>query len=182
MGQERINRSSVSETWLSFGVVGRAHGIKGWLHIHSSAEEPADILQYDTWRLTWPHGQVQEVTVEQGRAQGPQRVAAKFKGCDDRDAAKLFTGAQISIPRAELPELEEDDDFYLADLVGMEVVTKSGKALGHVERFFTNGAHDIVVLKTSEGKEALYPFVMDDTVEAILPDHRQIRMDWPDDH
>ena len=185
MGQDLSNDSSVKDSWLSFGVVGRAYGIKGWVHIHSTSEVPADILAYDNWRLTWPNGQVRHLAIEAKKAQGADRVVVKFKDCNDRDAARLLTGAEIGIERAQMPSLEEDEDYYLADLVGWNVVALSGKALGTVVRFFSNGAHDIVVLKTSEDKDAkqvMLPFVVDDTVTAILPDHRQIQMDWPDEH
>ncbi|MAZ43879.1 MAG: 16S rRNA processing protein RimM [Legionellales bacterium] len=166
--------------WLPFGVIGRAYGIKGWVHVHSSAVDPLDILSYKEWQLRWPTGDTQVVTIAAGRAHGSDGVVVHLKGCDDRDAARLLTGAEIWIAREALPQLDEDD-FYLSDLVGFEVVYESGAALGKVKSFFSNSAHDIVVLTKADGTDKLVPFVMDDTVLSIDVDSQKIIMDWPED-
>lgn len=166
--------------WLPFGVIGRAYGIKGWVHVHSSTEVPLDILSYKEWQLRWPKGQTQTVKVVSGRAHGSDGVVVHLDGCNDRDAARLLTGAEIWIAREALPELDEDA-FYLTDLVGFTAVYASGKAFGEVKSFFNNGAHDIVVLALADGKEKLIPFVMDDTVLSIDFDGAVITIDWPED-
>jgi 16S rRNA processing protein RimM len=167
--------------WLPFGVIGRAYGIKGWVHIHSHAVCPEDILSYSPWQLRWPNGDVKAIAVAEGRVHGDDGVVARLHDCTDRDAARLLTGAEIWIEKSLLPPLLEEDDFYLADLEGFEVVLTSGKVLGVVKRFFSNGAHDIVIVALEEGAEKMLPFVMEDTVQAIDNAEKRIVMDWPDD-
>ncbi|MFH0810391.1 MAG: ribosome maturation factor RimM [Pseudomonadota bacterium] len=74
-----------------------------------------------------------------------------LEGITDRDAARSLAGAELVLPEAELPALEEDE-YYWYQLVGLEVVTVSGERLGRVAEIFNTGAADVLVVRRPEGE------------------------------
>src|SRR3979409_1177920 len=72
-------------------------------------------------------------------------VVGKLAGIETREQALALKGSVVSVRRESLPEAGEGH-YYLADLVGLEVVNERGEALGVVKRLFTNGAQDVMEL------------------------------------
>src|SRR5881392_4043205 len=72
-------------------------------------------------------------------------VVGKLAGIETREQALALKGSAVSVQRGSLPEPGEGH-YYLADLVGLEVVNERGEALGVVKRLFTNGAQDVMEL------------------------------------
>jgi 16S rRNA processing protein RimM len=81
---------------------------------------------------------------QRGRSGGALTV--KLAGVEDRDQAAALTGAQVCVPRAELPE-GDDKDFYRADLIGCEVVNLAGVELGVVQHFVETPAQALMVVR-----------------------------------
>jgi len=120
------------------GVIGRPHGVRGLVHVTSYTADPAAIAEYGLledqkggrYRLEW---------VGEGRARlavvgaGGERVIA------DRGEAAKLTNRRLYVRRAALPPPEEDE-FYLADLVGLEAFDGDGAALGRVSAVHDYGA------------------------------------------
>jgi 16S rRNA processing protein RimM len=79
-----------------------------------------------------------------GRSGG--QLTAKLSGVNDRDQAGILRGAQIGVPRAELPP-RDDKDFYRADLIGCEVVNLAGRYLGKVQHFVETPAQVLMVVR-----------------------------------
>ena len=86
-------------------------------------------------------------------------------------------GSAVSVRRGSLPEPGEGH-YYLADLVGLEVVNESGEALGVVRRLFTNGAHDVMELAGERTR--LLPWVAAVVKNVDLP-NRRIEVAWEAD-
>jgi 16S rRNA processing protein RimM len=83
-------------------------------------------------------------------------LLVRFAGIDDRDAAASLKGRDIAVARTELPAPGENE-FYWADLVGLEVENAAGESLGRVERLFESGAAPVLVVVGES--ERLLPFV-----------------------
>ncbi|MBI4949207.1 MAG: 16S rRNA processing protein RimM [Deltaproteobacteria bacterium] len=64
-------------------------------------------------------------------------------GVSERSEAEALIGAVVSVPEYELPELDEDEYYYM-DLVGMEVVTEDGKLLGSISNVISTGSNDVL--------------------------------------
>ncbi len=103
------------------GVIGRAHGVRGLVRIHSYASNPADLSGYGPlsddrggrWTLSWRGEGIAELTDGSGRT-----VA-------DRDAAAALVNRRLFAGRDRLPE-PEPEEFYFADLVGAAVSIRDG--------------------------------------------------------
>ena len=91
------------------------------------------------------------------------RVLLKFAGYDDPDKAEELRGASLVIHQDELVELEEDE-YFLFDLEGCEVVTMEGQPLGTVVKVENFGAAPLLVVR-NESKEFLIPLTRE-----ICPD------------
>jgi len=81
-----------------------------------------------------------------GRSGG--QLTAKLSGVNDRDQAQALRGAQVCVPREELPR-RDDKDFYRADLLGCEVVNLAGVHLGKVQHFIETPAQVLMVVRGS---------------------------------
>ena len=147
-------------------------GVKGWVKIHPFTETPASRLAYPKWWIG-KDSQWQEIRVEDAEVHGAS-VAAKLAGCDDRDAAALYRGREIAIPRDAFPAAGENE-FYWADLIGLEVVNEQDERFGKVTEVFKTGASDVLVVVGD--KERLIPF-LESVVKKVDLQGRVIRVDW----
>lgn len=120
------------------GVIGRPHGVRGLVHVHSHTEDPTDLTAYGDlsdaqgrrFLLRWRGAGVAEITL---------RVDGNEVKISDRDAAAKLTRTELFIDRDRLPPAEEDE-FYLADLIGLTAVDKTGAELGTVQTVHNYGA------------------------------------------
>ncbi len=85
-------------------------------------------------------------------------VILKLSGIDDRNAAEAAKGTELFITEADLPELPEGQ-FYIRDLIGMEVEEQGGSFHGFVTDVLQNTAQDIFEVKRDDGKTVLIPKV-----------------------
>jgi len=109
----------------------------------------------------------------------------KFAGVDDRNASESIAGRYIAAPRQALPKTAEDE-FYWADLVGLEVVNTQGQRLGKVTKLLSSGAHEVLCVCDGEGEkmqQRLLPFVAQvvksvDTADGATGASGTIRVEW----
>jgi 16S rRNA processing protein RimM len=80
-----------------------------------------------------------------------------LKGVSSRNEAEALTGLDLSIPRDRLPKAD-DDEFYHADLIGLDAVGKDGAALGTVIAVQNFGAGDLLEIAPRRGATILVPF------------------------
>ncbi|MHB0998249.1 MAG: ribosome maturation factor RimM [Armatimonadota bacterium] len=71
-------------------------------------------------------------------------VIAKFAGIDDMNAAEDLRGAKIYVSESELTKLRKDE-FYIHDIIGLQVVTTEGRDLGTVKEVLRSPANDVYV-------------------------------------
>jgi len=145
------------------GRVGEAYGLKGAVHIIPYSPDASALLAAREWWLEGPGKLVlRSVDVFSAKAHGGDGVVAQLVGVVDRDAAVKLRGAQVQVPRSRFPALV-DDEYYWADLIGLEVVNEAGISLGHVTGLSENAAHAVLEVEGLgvDGKvlERLIPFV-----------------------
>jgi len=158
---------------IRLGRIAGAYGVRGWVRVASDTDPAEGILNYRPWHV-FVDGDRMEIDVTGGRRH-QHGVVAKLSGCDDRDAAESYIGAEITVPRAQLPALGEGD-YYWSDLIGVSVVTRDGTTLGQVDHLMQTGANDVLVVIGE--REILIPFIEDDVVLAVDLDGGRITVDW----
>lgn len=85
-------------------------------------------------------------------------VVLQLSGIADRSAAEKARGREIFVTEADLPPLPEGQ-YYVRDLIGMQVVTDEGEALGEVSDVIQNTAQDLFEVRRPDGKPVLIPRV-----------------------
>jgi len=158
-----------TERRVVLGTIAGVYGVKGWIRVRS-ATEPRE-------RMLGRRGDWRERALEEGRGHGGG-VIAKLAGVDDRDAAAALVGAEIAVPRSRLPA-GAPDEYYWVDLVGLEVVTEQGVALGRIEGLLATGANDVLVVRN--GRERLIPFLRDSVIRSVDVEKGVLRVDWDPD-
>ena len=164
-------------------VVGRvvgAHGIRGFVKVHSWTDPMDNILSYQPWYLRGDAGW-EKVEVSGGRLQG-KGLVARLNGCDDRTRAEReFIGREIAVAKDVLPTLE-DGEFYWRDLIGLRVLLADGRDIGRVKELMETGANDVLVVKGDEHSldrsERLVPWVPDQVVLEVDTRAGRITVDW----
>jgi 16S rRNA processing protein RimM len=147
---------------LLMGRIGAAHGITGEVRIQSFTEEPMGLLDYGPLETNKPG-----LTIEIETARATTNVlVARLKGIKDRTAAEKLNGVELYVAREKLPPPDEDDDFYHADLIGLEARLTDGTALGQVLAIPNFGAGDLLEVRDARsGDTFLFPFT-----KAVVPE------------
>jgi 16S rRNA processing protein RimM len=155
------------------------HGVKGWLKVYSYTSPAQGIFDYPVWVLSM-QGQRQSRRLLDARPQGKSLVV-RLEGIDTRELAEQWAGAEVSIEKTALPELDSGE-YYWHQLEGLEVETRDGVKLGRVGHLFETGANDVLVVKPSEGslddRERLLPFLPDDVIVQVDLAGRFMIVDW----
>jgi 16S rRNA processing protein RimM len=158
------------------GEVLGAFGIRGWIKVQSHTDPPENILRYSPWFIGEAEAP-EAFRVVAGRSHG-YVVVAGLEGITDRDRAAFLGRKTISVERDQFPELPPDE-FYWADLVGLEVRTTGGVVLGKVTGMIETGAND--VLEVRGDRERLIPFVRGDFVKDVRLNEGVLIVDWDPD-
>ena len=152
-------------------------GVKGWIKVFSYTHPRENIVGFSRWVLF--HDDVlDDVVVESGELRG-RTVVAKLRGIDDRDQARALVGAEITVPRTDLPPCDAGE-YYWADLEGLRVCTLAGEELGLIDGLFSTGAHDIIVVEGE--RQRLIPFVLERVVQKVDLDGGLVVVDWDSDY
>ncbi|WP_350335610.1 ribosome maturation factor RimM [Coralliovum pocilloporae] len=161
---------------LCLGVIGAAHGIKGEVRVKSFTSDPLELGSYGPLSTDGKPAVLEVETIRPSKGV----VVVRFKGIRDRNAAEALNRLQLFVDRSALPEAEDDDEFYHADLIGLSAVSVDGQALGTVSGLFDFGAGDLVEITSGSGKTTLLPFTMA-VVPAISLDEGVVTIDLPDE-
>jgi 16S rRNA processing protein RimM len=137
------------------GRFGAPHGLRGEIRLQSFTETPLSIADYGP---LFDKSGARRFVLQGAREQGRDMLVVGVEGVTNRDAAQRLTGVELYLPRESLPAPQEDE-FYLADLIGLRVESEEGEALGQVIALRNFGAGDILEALPKEGGESrFYPF------------------------
>lgn len=135
-------------------VIGAAQGLRGEVRVKSHTADPTAIGDYGL--LTSADGRQFEVLEVR---EAKTVVIVRFRGINDRNAAEALNGLELFIERDALPDDElDEDEFYYADLEGLEVFDETGKSYGAVSAVFDFGAGDLLEVKGPGKRPVLIPF------------------------
>ena len=168
----------------SFVVLGKivgAYGLQGWVRVHPFADDPQAWSRIPAWWLGQedsPPKAWREVALKQSRLH-LDALVVQLEGVSDRDAAEALKGTLVGAPREALPAASKDE-YYWADLIGLEVVNTAGERLGRVDGLIETGANDVLRVVGENGNERLVPFVSA-VVLAVEKEAGQIRVEWGSD-
>lgn len=139
--------------WVCVAAVATAHGVRGALRLRTFTERPDDVAAYGP---VFDAAGRELFTLEiVGHAK--DGVIVEAAGIRDRDAALALRGTELWVPRACLPATD-DDEYYVSDLEGLNVVDRAGVPLGVVHAVNNFGAGDLLEIETAGGERLILPF------------------------
>ena len=140
------------------GMITGPHGVKGLVKVRSFTITPTDIFSY---------GDLYDETLTRtfsfkNLSLNKNVLLCEMEGVHDRETAEQFKGTKLFALREGLPKIEEEDEFYHTDLIGLKVTDGKDKDLGTVSSVFNFGAGDILDITTPSGKSVMIPFTKKD--------------------
>ena len=141
------------------GVVTGPHGVQGAVRIKSFTEAPEDVARYG------PLADETGVRRFELRLVGAGKgvVIARLSGVADRNQAEALRGLRLYLPRSALPQ-PDAEEFYHADLIGLEAVLGDGTPIGRVRAIHDFGAGDTLELARPDAPPVMVPFT-----RAVVP-------------
>ncbi|MFK5981172.1 MAG: ribosome maturation factor RimM [Rhizobiaceae bacterium] len=139
--------------------IGAPHGVRGEVRVKSFTDDPLALSDYGP--LFDESGN--KFTITNSRA-AKNVIIARFKEITTREAAEALTNCELFIERNALPKIDDEDEFYLSDLIGMKAQDSNGKIIGMVRDVPNFGAEDLLEITPvnaegrSNGQSYFLPF------------------------
>ena len=165
------------------GAIAGAFGVRGEVRLKSFTSEPNDLVTYSP---LWTEDGARSFAVRLTRPV-TGGLGVRLSGVETREDAEALKGVTLWADRDKLPSLP-DDEFYHADLIGLEVFNRQGESMGVVRDLMPTGPHSVLVLAytdTVDGQardaERMIPFVAA-YVDGVDQAARRITVDWQTDY
>jgi len=148
---------------LVVGRILRPHGVRGELVVEITTDDPGERFVVGSVLVTEPAA-AGPLTIEGVRPhQG--RLLIYFEGIEDREQADELRGVRLCVDSADVAPPEDPEEYHDFQLVGLAVLDTAGEKLGEVLRVEHNPGHETLVVRLTDGRSALVPFVT-----AIVPE------------
>lgn len=157
------------EELFQVGVITSTHGIRGEVKVFPTTDDPRRFLD-----LT-------QVLLDTGRERIPMKiqnvrffkqfVILKFEGLDNINEVERYRRCPLLVERKDAVPLEEDE-YFVADMLGVEVLMEDGARFGTLKDVIETGANDVYVIDSLEHGEVLIPAIKECILEVDIPGGR----------
>lgn len=143
---------------LRVGVIVKTHGIKGEVKVYPTTDSPLRFDELNRVKLKKDDKTIRELDIENVKY-FKNMVILKLHGIESIEDAERLRGAELYIPREMGAELKEGE-YYIADILDMEVVSDKGERIGVVREVLETGANDVYIVKRHDnGRDLLLPVI-----------------------
>ena len=142
--------SEGGERRIALAAIAGAHGVRGEVRLKLFSDSVDSLTAHDTLYVRGAARRL--LAVREGKA-----PVARFEGISDRATAEALRGSLVEVDRSALPPLDEGE-YYYSDLIGLEVLDRSGNAAGIVTSVENYGAGDLLEIEGANGRRSLIPF------------------------
>ncbi|MFQ9934202.1 MAG: ribosome maturation factor RimM [Lachnospiraceae bacterium] len=159
----------MENNYLRVGVIANTHGIKGEVKVYPTTD---DINRFDNLKEAILDTGKDYINLKiQGVKYFKNMVIVKFKGIDNINDIEKYKGKDLLVTRENAVPLEENE-YYIADLIDMEVYDENGEKLGVLYDVMQTGANDVYVIRLDSGKELLLPNIDQCILEVNVEDKK----------
>lgn len=141
---------------LQVGVITQTHGIRGEVKVFPTTDDAARFKKLK--EVILDNGRERLIMNIEGVKFFKKYAILKFKGYDSINDIEKYKGARLFVTRENAVKLKKDE-YFVADLIGLKVITDTGNELGKLKNVLETGANDVYVVETAEGKEVLLPAI-----------------------
>ena len=154
---------------LQVGVITSTHGIRGEVKVFPTTDDAQRFLDLKTVYLDTGKEEL-ELEIEKVKF-FKNLVILKFKNYDNINDIEKYKKCPILVTREDAVELEENE-YFIADLIGLDVVSDEGENLGKISDVLQTGANDVYVIKNKGVKDILVPAIEQCVREVNLEENR----------
>ena len=153
------------EDRLQVGVITQTHGVRGEVKVFPTTD---DANRFTELKKVYLDTGKELLKLEiQNVKFFKQFVILKFKGIDNINDIEKYKRCPLLIDRKDAVELEEDE-YFIADLIGLDVVLEDDSAFGTLKDVLETGANDVYIIDTNEHGEVLIPAIEECVLEVDI--------------
>ena len=142
--------------YLQVGVITSTHGIRGEVKVFPTTDDPK---RFETLKnVVLDAGRTKLALEIENVKYFKQFVILKFKGINNINDIEKYTKMPLLVSREDAVELEEDE-YFIADMIGMDVITDEGEAFGTLKDVMETGANDVYIIESEKHGEVLIPAI-----------------------
>ena len=159
------------EQLLQVGVISSTHGVRGEVKVFPTTD---DVKRFK---------KLKKVILDTGKEQLPleiegvkffkQFVILKFRGIDNINDIEKYKGKNLVVDREHAVKLKKDE-YFIADMIGMDVFTEEGELFGALKDVMETGANDVYIIETTDGKEVLVPAIKQCILDVDIENRKMV--------
>ena len=159
------------EQLLQVGVISSTHGVCGEVKVFPTTD---DVKRFK---------KLKKVILDTGKEQLPleiegvklfkQFVILKFRGIDNINDIEKYKGKRLLVDREHAVKLKKDE-YFIADMIGMDVFTEDGELFGALKDVMETGANDVYIIEMSDGKEVLVPAIKQCILDVDIENRKMV--------
>ena len=153
------------EDLLKVGVITTTHGVRGEVKVFPTTDDAERFLELE-YVLLDTGRELRRLDIKNVLF-FKNLVILKFDGIDNINDIEKYKGKDLWIPREEAQELGEDE-YYIADLQGLNVVLEDGTEFGTLRDVMETGANDVYIIDSNEHGEVLLPAIKECILDVDL--------------
>ena len=146
------------EDLLKVGVITTTHGVRGEVKVFPTTDDAERFLDIE-YVLLDTGKELRRLNIQNVKF-FKNLAILKFEGIDNINDIEMYKGRELWIPREEAQELGEDE-YYVADLIGMDVLLENREKFGVLRDVMETGANDVYIVDRVDGEEILLPAIHD---------------------
>lgn len=163
-------RGNILEDLLQVGILSSTHGVRGEIKVFPTTDDVKRFKKNKEYILGTKNGNI-DVMVESVKF-FKQFVILKFEGIDTLDDILAYKGCSLYVNRAHAVKLQKDE-YFIADLIGMEVFDEEDNYIGKLTDVLETGANDVYEITTEDEKTYLFPAIKE-CIKKVDMDNRKI--------
>lgn len=159
------------EQLLQVGVISSTHGVRGEVKVFPTTD---DVKRFK---------KLKKVILDTGKEQLPleiegvkffkQFVILKFRVIDNINDIEKYKGKRLLVDREHAVKLKKDE-YFIADMIGMDVFTEDGELFGALKDVMETGANDVYIIEMSDGKEVLVPAIKQCILDVDIENRKMV--------
>ncbi len=144
------------EDFLQIGVISSTHGIRGEVKVFPTTD---DVNRFKKLKEVYLDTGKEKLTLHPESVKFfKQFVILKFKEFNNINEIEQYRNKSLLVDRQNAVKLRKDE-YFIADLIGLRVMTDEEKQLGILKDVLQTGANDVYIVETEDGKEVLLPAI-----------------------
>jgi len=159
------------EQLLQVGVITQTHGVHGEVKVFPTTDDPERFLDLEYVFLDT--GREKKKLIIQSVKFFKQFVILKFKGINNINDIERYKRCVLLVDRENAVELEEDE-YFIADMIGMDVFTEDGEIFGTLKDVIETGANDVYIINSKKHGEVLIPAIKECILDVNVKEGRML--------